>query len=278
MHRRGGRGLAMMKTRNACPPCVLLVTGSCSHPSRVFVASPDPPFRFYDRVMQPSLQGLRREPDRLRAEAQVLQESLGELCRRHHVTFVEHYACMELLSGQSQSFQEEISAISASVAALRKDCNAFGSGTRDVVRDLKRNRQTLQHHMQVSGNVWMWGFITHLRGVRNSQLVELLEMPQLMDACIRNNLYEEAIELVAFANVLEKRHMLDGKESPEDNHVLVIASLVSPSDAGIAIEDRCHQPSVLRSMIFARDSCSCGKSCSANSGRRFNCLDLSRCS
>ena len=37
--------------------------------------------------------------------------------------------------------------------------------------------------------------------------MELLEVPQLMDACIRNNLYEEAVEIIAFANTLERRHL-----------------------------------------------------------------------
>lgn len=29
-----------------------------------------------------------------------------------------------------------------------------------------------------------------------------------MDACIRNSLYEEAVDIVAFANTLERRHLI----------------------------------------------------------------------
>lgn len=51
----------------------------------------------------------------------------------------------------------------------------------------KRNRKTLQHHMQ---------------------LLELLEVPQLVDACIRTGLLDEALELALFVNNLERRHLL----------------------------------------------------------------------
>ena len=34
------------------------------------------------------------------------------------------------------------------------------------------------------------------------QLVELLEVPQLVDACARNGFHEEALELAAFVNNL----------------------------------------------------------------------------
>lgn len=38
------------------------------------------------------------------------------------------------------------------------------------------------------------------------QLVELLEVPQLMDACVRSDLMEEALSIATFASTLERRH------------------------------------------------------------------------
>jgi hypothetical protein len=51
----------------------------------------------------------------------------------------------------------------------------------------KRNRKTLQRHLQ---------------------LVELLEVPQLVDACSRNGFHDEALELASFVNSLERKHIL----------------------------------------------------------------------
>lgn len=51
----------------------------------------------------------------------------------------------------------------------------------------KRNRKTLKH---------------------NLQLVELLEIPQLVEACSRNGFHDEALELALFANSLESKFLL----------------------------------------------------------------------
>jgi len=42
--------------------------------------------------------------------------------------------------------------------------------------------------------------------LQHSSLLELLELPSLMDACVRSNLYEEALIIAVFANTLERRH------------------------------------------------------------------------
>lgn len=69
----------------------------------------------------------------------------------------------------------------------------------------KRNRKTLQHHMQ---------------------LVELLEVPQLVDACARNGFHEEALELANFVNGLERRHLLAAEVRSIDGKVRGGSSVV----------------------------------------------------
>jgi len=44
--------------------------------------------------------------------------------------------------------------------------------------------------------------------LQHSTLLELLELPSLMDACVRGHLYEEALSIASFANTLERRHLI----------------------------------------------------------------------
>lgn len=42
--------------------------------------------------------------------------------------------------------------------------------------------------------------------LQHSSLLELLELPSLMDACVRSSLYDEALSVAAFSNTLGRRH------------------------------------------------------------------------
>lgn len=41
---------------------------------------------------------------------------------------------------------------------------------------------------------------------RNAELLEILEMPQLMESCLRSNQYNEALELSQYARQLGMKH------------------------------------------------------------------------
>lgn len=74
-----------------------------------------------------------------------------------------------------------------SVSQLNVSCSTFKDRVHEIVASHKRNRRTLQCHLQ---------------------LLELLELPQLVESCARNGLLDEAIELSAFVKSLERRHIL----------------------------------------------------------------------
>ena len=52
---------------------------------------------------------------------------------------------------------------------------------------------------------------------QHTHLLELLEIPQLVETCLRNALFDEALSLLSFANVLESRH---SDESLDSNKIV----------------------------------------------------------
>jgi hypothetical protein len=55
--------------------------------------------------------------------------------------------------------------------------------------------------------------------LQHSSLLELLEMPSLMDACVRGHLYEEGLSIASFANTLERKHLSATSSSTSSGQV-----------------------------------------------------------
>ena len=111
------------------------------------------------------------------------EEHLRSLCASHASTFVSVERRGTKLESLLRDLQAAIANVlennvASSQEALEKDSLSHLSENHRL-----RRRTLLQH----------------------SSLLELLELPSLMDACVRSNLYQEALSIASFANALERR-------------------------------------------------------------------------
>jgi hypothetical protein len=160
-------------------------------------------------VSSMGLQNLQHEPIRLASEASRINIELESLVMENYRVFVENLTCSVHLKSKDKKLSEVANELGDKLNQFSQQCSTFRDRVNVYVNTHKRNRKTLQYHMQ---------------------LVELLEVPQLVDACVRNGFHEEALELANFVNGLERRHLLasevraiDGNERCGSN---VVQSIV----------------------------------------------------
>mmetsp|Transcript_10004 Transcript_10004/g.15110 ORF Transcript_10004/g.15110 Transcript_10004/m.15110 type:complete len:671 (+) Transcript_10004:72-2084(+) len=132
------------------------------------------------------LQNLQSEPMRLTAEAERLNDELDTLVMDNFRVFVENLTCSGVLRGEDKKLRDYSSDLGDDLQQLLDLCGSFRDRVNQYITAHKRNRKTLKHNMQ---------------------LVELLEIPQLVDACSRNGFHDEALELALFVNGLERKHI-----------------------------------------------------------------------
>lgn len=123
-----------------------------------------------------------------KAALDAAEEQLQSLCASHAGTFVSverrARAVDQALVDLSAAIKTAQSKVGTTLQALEQDEENENSLSVLSEKHRVRRRTLLQH----------------------ASLLELLEIPSAMDACVRSSLYEEALSIAAFANTLERRH------------------------------------------------------------------------
>jgi hypothetical protein len=125
-----------------------------------------------------------------RAALEAAEDHVQSLCSTHASTFVaverRGAALQASLSDLLQSISSAAPCVASAQESLQNSPDDEAGLSALAERHRLRRRTLLQH----------------------SSLLELLELPSLMDACVRSGLYDEALSIAGFANTLERRHLL----------------------------------------------------------------------
>ncbi|XP_069386599.1 conserved oligomeric Golgi complex subunit 8 [Paralichthys olivaceus] len=128
---------------------------------------------------------LSREPERLAEErAQILQQT-RELAFSNYQTFIRTADCTEHTYRDFGRVETSVSRLLDKLPGFGEKCRSFVKEAEDIGASRRMNSLTLNRH---------------------TEILEILEIPQLMDTCVRNGYYEEALELAAYVKRLEKKH------------------------------------------------------------------------
>ncbi|XP_037304131.1 conserved oligomeric Golgi complex subunit 8 [Pungitius pungitius] len=146
----------------------------------------NPDFSFYlSELSSFGVEKLSREPERLAEErAQILQQT-RELAFSNYQTFIRTADCTEHIYRDFGRVESSVSLLLDKLPGFRERCRGFMKEAEQIGASRRMNSLTLNRH---------------------TEILEILEIPQLMDTCVRNGYYEEALELAGYAKRLEKKH------------------------------------------------------------------------
>lgn len=126
-----------------------------------------------------------REPSRLNDENASIQDQTQELAVTNYKTFIETAQCSRDLFTQFNTIESKLDNLLEDIPKFETKCQSFGEETSGINNLRRLNSLTL---------------------TRNAQLLEILELPQLMNSFINDGLYEDALELASYVRKLHNKH------------------------------------------------------------------------
>ena len=130
---------------------------------------------------------LRSEPDRLRRHRADLQHQIQALSLSNFQVHIANFHCEENVRRQLSVAGTELPVLSGVVSSLASDADGLEADLSKLHSEHTRLRRTLTQH---------------------NSLLELLEAPSVMEACIRSGMLDEALDVADYATVLFFTHKL----------------------------------------------------------------------
>ncbi|XP_046738294.1 conserved oligomeric Golgi complex subunit 8 [Diprion similis] len=128
---------------------------------------------------------LIKEPEHLTDDKNSVLLQTQELAFSNYKTFIRTAESSREIFRQFNETENHLDNLIQKLPDFAKSCQSFCDASKDINTHRRLNGLTL---------------------TRNAELLEILEMPQLMESCLRSNQYNEALELSQYARQLGAKH------------------------------------------------------------------------
>lgn len=142
-------------------------------------------FSYLEKLGTYKVEQLKKEESRLEEENKSIIEQTQDLAISNYKTFIQTSECSRQIFNEFQRTETRVDALIEKLPEFSQKCEKFLNETSEINAKRRLNSITLK---------------------RNAQLLEILELPQLMERCIREGRYEEALELAAYVQKLGQKH------------------------------------------------------------------------
>lgn len=127
--------------------------------------------------------GLWNEKGRIAANIERLTEASRELAFANYPTFIASAECCKAIADDFESNQKQLNELEEKIPNLLETFKRFQQRSTEISGQRKRTSLVLSKHTKV---------------------LEVLELPQLLETCVRNSHYEEALGIQQLATKLGK--------------------------------------------------------------------------
>ncbi|KAH7523837.1 conserved oligomeric Golgi complex subunit 8 [Ziziphus jujuba] len=140
---------------------------------------------YVSELLSFTLDRLHKEPELLRVDAERIQRQMQEVAVGNYRAFIAAADALLAIRDEVSSIDNHLESLIAEVPKLTSGCSEFVESAEEILEKRKMNQKLLANH---------------------STLLDLLEIPQLMDTCVRNGNYDEALDLEAYVGKLSTMH------------------------------------------------------------------------
>ncbi|KAH9290765.1 hypothetical protein KI387_034882, partial [Taxus chinensis] len=140
---------------------------------------------YVSELLSFTLDRLHKEPELLRVDAERLRRQMQEVAVGHYRAFITAADALQSVREEVSSIDNHLESLISEAPNLSSGCIEFMDSAQQILEKRRLNRTLLANH---------------------NTLLDLLEIPQLMDTCVRNGNYDEALDLEGFVSKLATMH------------------------------------------------------------------------